>query len=184
MSYGCATKVALAPSALTPGDSVAFGRVNVQLTGPVSRIYAPELRFFEVVNRDNDERFRVDVNAAEAALALKLPPGDYELTRIMINEGAFQAMATPGPTFRVDPGRLNYLGAWRFDISSPTYGRKIELVITSELDEATQSIRAQYPNLSEVPVVSQLAAPARSGTRLYEVTPYPRIWWFRRHHTT
>lgn len=136
------------------------------------------------MNHDTGERFRIDVRAVDSKLFLKLPPGAYELSRIMINEGAFQSLATPGPTFNIEPRKVNYIGTWRVGIGSPTYNRKISVTIANDLSVASQDLLARYPRLSTPSITNQLPTPTESVTRLYETDPYPLIWWFRRHHTT
>ncbi len=181
---GCATRVAPAAGSLEPSDSVAFGRIEVGLTGPTTRIYPPMVRFFELTNRDSGKRFRVDVQAVDSELFLKLPPGTYELNRLMINEGAFQSLANPGPTFSIEPQRANYVGTWRVGVGSPNFNRQISVTIANELPAASEALLSRYPRLSSPSIISQLPTPTESVTRLYETEPYPLIWWFRRHHTT
>ncbi len=184
LNAGCATPIASVPLELHQDDTVAFGRVRVFLTGPTTRAFLPEMRFFELVSQETGNRYRIDIGSADAPMYLSLPPGKYELTRIMINEGAFQAMANPGPTFLVRPNRLNYVGTWQFEVSSPTYDRKVQLSAVMNLDKAIQDLRARYPKLSAAHVHALPLKPGSSVARLHEVDPYPLIWWFRRHHTS
>ncbi|MFQ5991580.1 MAG: hypothetical protein ACE5NA_03995, partial [Nitrospiraceae bacterium] len=158
-------------------------RVQTALAGPTTRVYLPELRFIEVYNRTTGGRYRVDVESTDELFFLKLPPGEYEVNRIMIHEGAFQAMANLAPTFQVSGEALNYIGTWRFGVDSPQYGRMVVVTVVSELDQAAAEAIARYPGWSGHPILTQLPEPAISESRLYEVPPYPRIWWFRRHHT-
>ncbi len=184
LMMGCATKLATIAPALEASDSVAFGRITVGLSGPTTRIYPPMVRFFELTNHDSGERFRIDVLDDDSDLFLKLPPGSYELSRIMINEGAFQSLANPGPMFKVEPRKANYVGTWRVGVGSPTFNRKISVTIADDLSVASQELLSRYPRLSMPSITNQLPTPTESVTRLYETEPYPLIWWFRRHHTT
>lgn len=181
---GCAARLGPFPPTLTGDETLAFGHVSTRLTAPSTRYFAPEIRFLELANQDTGERFRIDVQAAESSLVLALPPGTYELSRIMINEGAFQAMANPGPVFQLGAGTVTYVGTWTFGIAAPFYDRKLTLSVSDELGEATTELTARYPALSTRSIISGLPAPAESVTRLYETEPYPLIWYFRRHHTT
>lgn len=181
---GCATRLGPVPKAVTGKETIAFGHIAARLTAPSTRAYPPEIRFLELFNRETDERFRIDVQAAESRLVLAVPPGTYELSRIMINEGAFQAMANPGPTFRVATGTVTYIGTWTFGIAAPTYDRKIALTVSDDLGEAKAELASRYPSLSTRSITTELPTPPDSVTRLYETDPYPLIWWFRRHHTT
>lgn len=181
---GCATRVAPTAPSLEPSDTVAFGRITVGLTGPTTRIYPPMVRFFELTNHDSGQRYRIDVKAVKSELFLKLPPGTYELSRIMINEGAFQSLANPGPTFTIEARKANYIGTWQVGVGSPTFNRRISVTVGDDLAAASQDLLARYPRLSTPSITSQLPTPTESVTRLYETEPYPLIWWFRRHHTT
>ena len=181
---GCATRLSPIPSNVHPAETVAFGRILIVLTGPTTRAFPPELRFFELVGKETGERYRVDVHSADAAIVLKLPPDQYELSRILINEGAFQAMATPGPTFRVNEGGINYIGTWQFGVASPTYDRKVLFSLGGDIERASEDLFGKYPQLAERALFTELPMPADTVTRLYEVDPYPLFWWFRRHHTS
>ena len=181
---GCATRIPVVLSEVAATDTLAFGRVHVTLSGPTTRAYPPTLRFFEVVNETTGERFRVDVQSDDASLFLKLPPGEYELSRVVINEGAFQAASNPGPLFRVEPDQINYVGTWQFGVASPTYDRKVLLSVANEVEAASRELETRYPELRGRGILTRLPDPPESITRLYEVDPYPLIWWFRRHHTS
>lgn len=181
---GCATRVAPAASELKGNETIAFGRIAARLTAATTRAYIPEVRFFELIRHETGERFRVDVQAADAPLVLTLPPGTYELGRIMISEGGFQAMADLGPTFHVGADTVTYIGTWTFGIAAPTYDREIALTVSDELGQAREKLSSSYPALSARSITSALPSPQKSVTRLHETDPYPLIWWFRRHHTT
>lgn len=182
--WGCTTRLAPDPGELGGSETVMFGHIAARLTAPTTRAYPPEIRFFELVHRESGERFRVDVHGADSPLVLVIPAGTYEMNRIMINEGAFQAMANPGPKFRVAADSVTYIGTWTFGIAAPTYDRKIALTVTDELGEAKAFLFSRYETLSNRPITTELPTPPSSVTRLYETDPYPLIWWFRRHHTT
>lgn len=181
---GCATKLGPIPARVTGSETIAFGQVAARLSAPTSRYYTPQIRFLELVNRETDERFRIDVQAAESPLVLAIPAGTYEVSRVMINEGAFQAMANPGPVFQVGAATVTYIGTWTFDIAAPAYNRKITLTVHDELDKAKADLSSRYPVLSTRPITTRLPTPPDSVARLYEKQPYPLIWYFRRHHTT
>ena len=184
LSIGCATSLDPQHAKWVPAEGATFGRVQTVLIGPTARAYLSELRFIEVYSRTTGDRYCVDVNATDELLFLRLSPGEYEVNRIMIHEGAFQAMANLAPTFRVRGEELNYIGTWRFGMDSPQYGRMVVVSVVSELDQAATEAIARYPGWSWRPILTQLPEPAISDSRLYEVPPYPRIWWFRRHHTS
>lgn len=189
VASGCANWVPALPLAetqpLRPGESLVFGRVVVALTGPFSRIYAPEVRFFELLNRSRGERFAVSVESEDGVFAVTLPVGLYELARVQIREGPFLSMADLNATFQVGPDPILYVGTWRFGVESPRYGRMVLVSLVREQDDqgkTEQEILARYPSLAGLPIASLLPAPASSESRLYEVMPYPRYpRYFRRH---
>ncbi|MGH7256548.1 MAG: hypothetical protein ACREI3_12325, partial [Nitrospirales bacterium] len=78
---------------------------------------------------------------------------------------------------------VTYLGTWRLGVSSPRYGREVLLSFVEELEETWPIVVDRYPGLRDRPITTVLPNPVLSETRLYEVPPYPRIWFFRRHHT-
>jgi hypothetical protein len=180
---GCATKMASLPASLSADQTIVFGKVQANLTGPTTRWYTPQVRFFELMNHSTKERFRVDIESADSPFFLALPPGEYELVRLQINEGAFRSMAQLNSTFQVSRGGLNYLGRWKVKIHPPTYLRLVDVSVETDLEDAKAEVRSLYPDLAGLPIQSQLPTPKDSETRLVEISPYPRVWWFCRHLT-
>lgn len=168
-----------------PSDGTAVvGHVITVLIGPTTRPYVPELRFFELTSVTTQDRFRVNVESEDMWFILPLPPGDYELSRLQISEGGFLATATLGPAFKVVEGHLTYVGTWRLGIESPQYDRGVLLSAVTESEEIVRRMLAPYHFLQDRPLSTDLLSPRTVETRLYEVPPYPRVWWFRRHHTS
>lgn len=190
MLVGCATTLPALPdsSDLTeplPSDgAIVVGHVVTVLIEPTNRAYAPELHFFELINTATQERVRVEVESKDRWFILPLGPGDYELSRLQISEGAFLAMAGLNPGFKVMEGEITYIGTWRLGIESPQYDRSILLSAIAEGREAVHRGLASYPSLQDHPFSTKLLTPATVETRLYEIPPYPKFWWFRRHHTS
>ncbi len=190
MLVGCATTLPALPdsSDLTeplPSDgAIVVGHVVTVLIEPTNRAYAPELHFFELINTATQERVRVEVESKDRWFILPLGPGDYELSRLQISEGAFLAMAGLNPGFKVMEGEITYIGTWRLGIESPQYDRSILLSAIAEGREAVHRALASYPSLQDHPFSTKLLTPATVETRLYEIPPYPKFWWFRRHHTS
>ena len=180
---GCATEMGPLPKSLPDNQPVAFGKVQAFLTGPTNRWYLPQVRFFELKNLTTKQRFRVDLKSADSPFFLSLPAGEYELARVQINEGAFRSMAQLSPTFQVSDGGLNYLGNWELKIHPPTYLRLIDISVESDLEDAKAEVLSIHPDLAGLPIVAQLPTPRESETRLVEMSPYPRVWWFCRHLT-
>lgn len=176
----CATSVPARPAEIWAEGPLAFGRTQAVLSAPSTRWYAPEVRFLELRNRATHERIRVDVVSADGLFVLNLPPGEYELTRVQINEGPFLAMADLTATFRVNPDGVTYLGTWRFMLDSPRTQRMVIVAAVLEQAEAQRQLTARYPDLAGRPLVTVLPDPATAETRLYEVSPYPRYRYFRR----
>lgn len=182
---GCATKL---PSLVKQDQiegSLVVGRVSTVLTGERARRYMPQLRFFELEAQDSSQRYQVEIESADQSFAIDLPPGQYRLTRIQINEGPFMSMADASMMFLVASGMITHVGAWRFGIESPQYGRM--LVVSTNMDEEeTTRVRdflaKHYPSVKERSVVESALQPSQMQARLYEVMPYPRYpRYFRRH---
>lgn len=166
-------------------SGVAVGRVLAVLTGERSRKYEPAVRLFEVENRQTKERFTVDIESNNERFIVSLAPGEYELTRVQINEGPFLSIAQVGSTFSIGSEAVTYLGTWRFGIDSPKYGRMMSVSVVSDEEdraEALETLSLKDPSLYEVVVTTVLPNPQEVRTRLFEVMPYPRVpRYFRRH---
>jgi hypothetical protein len=180
---GCAKEVKPLPETLPENKPVAFGKIQAYLTGPTNRWYLPQVRFFELQNLNTKERVRVDVASADSPFFVSLPAGEWELARVQINEGAFRSMAQLNETFEVSAGSLNYLGTWELKIHPPTYLRLVDIAVESDLEEAKAKLFSVYPDLEGLPVIAKLPTPKDKETRLVEIAPYPRMWWFCRHLT-
>ena len=166
-------------------SGVAVGRVLAVLTGERSRKYEPAVRLFEVENRQTKERFTVDIESNNERFIVSLAPGEYELTRVQINEGPFLSIAQVGSTFSIGSEAVTYLGTWRFGIDSPKYGRMVSVSVASDEEdraEALETLSLKDPSLHDGVVTTVLPNPQEVRTRLFEVMPYPRVpRYFRRH---
>jgi hypothetical protein len=181
---GCVTTLPVRPESVSSDGAIVVGRAVTVLLGPTTRWFIPELRFFEVVNTVTNARIRVDVNSDDAWFVLPLPAGQYELSHIQISEGAFMGVAGLNPQFQVSEDGVTYVGTWRFGVESPQYDRSVLLSAVTERDPSIRDALAPYPVLVDRPIVTHLLTPPTIETRLYEVPPYPRVWFFRRHHTS
>lgn len=165
--------------------SLVVGRAFTILTGPTNRWYEPQVKFFELVRRATDERIRVDIESDDTHFLVTLPAGEYELSRVQINEGPFMAMADLQATFEVSADGITYLGTWRFGVESPRHGRMVVVSAVDDQDDrvaAERETSARYPDQAGVPFKTVLLAPASMQSRLYEVASYPRVdQYFRRH---
>lgn len=182
---GCATELPVRVAEAGISGTLVVGRVVTNITGEVQRIYAPELRSFEVVNTENQERFKVDVQSADEYFSFSLPPGSYELSRVQISEGPFLSMAQLTAGFALKPDMMTFLGTWHFGVDSPKYGRQVIVSMTSDeqdQERAKQFVKHSYPAFDARPMVILIPEPSHEQARLYEVMPYPRILgYFRRH---
>lgn len=182
---GCAKMVPHEPEHSVGSLPVIVGHVRALITGDRSRKFDPEVRWFELVNRDTSERIVVEVQAKACWFIVPLPVGQYELTRVQINEGAFLSMADMGLMFDVPDGLVTYVGAWRFGVQSPQYGRMVIVSVAHDQTDqivVEQELLREYPAWQGVPVVTSLPSPLAVEARLYEVAPYPRMHkYFRRH---
>ena len=93
-------------------------------------------------------------------------------------------MAGLNPQFQASEGNVTYVGTWRFGVESPQYDRSILLSAVAEQEPTLRGALSPYPALEARPITTHLLTPSTFETRLYEVPPYPRVWWFRRHHTS
>jgi hypothetical protein len=182
---GCATELPVMPAATDLSENLVIGRVVTNITGNIKRIYAPELRSFEVVNMGNHERFRVEVQSADEYFLLTLRPGTYELSRVQISEGPFLSMAQLSASFVLKPSVMTFLGTWHFGVDSPKYGRQVVVSMThneQDQERARQFVKDTYPIYHARDPVMLIPEPSHEEARLYEVMPYPRILgYFRRH---
>jgi hypothetical protein len=182
---GCATELPVIVAAGDVSGTLVVGRVVTNITGEVQRIYAPELRSFEVINTENQERFKIDVQSADGYFSLSLPPGNYELSRVQISEGPFLSMAQLSAGFALKPGMMTFLGTWHFGVDSPKYGRQVVVSMTydeQDKERAQQFVKDTYPTFNARSPVMLVPEPSHEEARLYEVMPYPRILgYFRRH---
>jgi len=183
-SLGCASEVQR-PQVIDLGIApVVIGRVTVGLTGERSRKFEPELRWFELVHQDTKDRFLIRVEAEDQAFLVHLPTGVFQLTRAQIGEGPFLSMADYALTFEVPRNGVTYAGTWVFGVDSPQYGRRMSVVARTELEDQQElllHLTREYPALAAQPVTRVQPTPSRAESRLYEVMPYPRYKYFRRH---
>jgi hypothetical protein len=182
---GCVNEIPAIPEEGPLHANVAVGRVVAVLTGERSRIYEPAVRSFEVQNRQTSERFMVQLEPNNERFIVTLAPGDYELTRVQINEGPFLSMAELASTFSLGRNPVTYLGTWRFGVDSPKYGRMVSVsMIKDEEDraEVLHTLALRDPSFDLNTMTTALPAPTEMQARLYEVMPYPRVpRYFRRH---
>jgi hypothetical protein len=181
---GCVTELPTVPGEGAVQSNVAIGRVVAVLTGERSRIYEPAVRSFEVQNRQTNERFTVDIQSDNERFIVPLAPGDYELTRVQINEGPFLSMAELAVTFSVSQDPITYLGTWRFGVDSPKYGRMVSISMVSDEEDRAEALQmlARDQSVHTERVATALPNPPEIQARLYEVMPYPRVpRYFRRH---
>ena len=90
---GCATELPVTVAEADVSGTLVVGRVVTTITGELQRVYPPELRSFEVINTESQERFKVDVKSEDEYFSLSLPPGHYKINRVQISEGPFLSMA-------------------------------------------------------------------------------------------
>ena len=182
---GCATELPVTVAEADVSGTLVVGRVVTIITGESQRIYAPELRSFEVINTESQKRFRVDVQSADEYFSLSLPPGHYDLSRVQISEGPFLSMAQLSASFALKPDVVTFLGTWHFGVDSPKYGRQVVVSMTynvQDQERARQFVKNTYPTFNARSPVMLVPEPAHEEARLFEVMPYPRILgYFRRH---
>jgi len=182
---GCATELPVTVADADGSETLVVGRVVTVITGESQRIYAPELRSFELINTESQERFKVMVQSKDGYFSLSLPAGPYELNRLQINEGPFLSMAQLSASFVLKPDVMIFLGTWRFGVDSPKYGRQVVVSMTHDerdQERAQQFVEDMYPAFKGRSLVMLIPEPSHEETRLFEVMPYPRYSrYFRRH---
>lgn len=184
MSVGCAHQLPSHPAQEDLSEPLVFGHIQVWQKEPSGRIYLPELASLEFISKDGQSRYRVGIEAASSYFFLSLKPGQYQVTRVFIQEGGFRSSAEVPLTFEVPDHGVVYLGGWRFQIEPPNYTRELEVTIVSESVKAIVEMTVRYPTLSSNVVASSLAEPPLLRARMFEVTPYPRFRYFNRHNST
>jgi hypothetical protein len=182
---GCAIELPVTVAQPDVSGTLVVGRVVTSITGELQRIYPPELRSFEVINMENQERYKVDVQSADEYFSLSIPPGHYELSRVQINEGPFLSMAELSASFVLKPDVTTFLGTWHFGVDSPKYGRQVVVSMTydeQDQERAKHFVKDTYPTFNARSPVTLVPEPSHEEARLYEVMPYPRVLgYFRRH---
>lgn len=184
MSMGCAHQLPSHPSQEDLTEPLVFGHIHVWQEEPSGRIYIPELASLEFSSRDGQRRYRVEIEAASSYFFLSLKPGQYQVTRVFIQEGVFRSSAEVPLTFEVPDQGVVYLGGWRFQVDPPNYTRELEVTVVSESVKAIVELTVRYSSLSSIVILSSLAEPPLLRARLFEVTPYPRFRYFNRHNST
>jgi hypothetical protein len=182
---GCITELPVTVAQSDVSGTLVVGRVVTIITGESQRIFSPELRSFEVINKLSQERFKVIVQSKDEYFSLSLPAGPYELNRLQISEGPFLSMAQLSASFVLKPDVLTFLGTWNFGVDSPKYGRQVVVFMTydeQDQERAQQFVKDTYPAFGARAPVMLIPEPSHEEARLYEVMPYPRIvGYFRRH---
>jgi hypothetical protein len=182
---GCVTELPVIVAEANVSGTLVVGRVVTTITGELRRAYPPELRSFEVINTESQERFKVYVKSEDEYFSLSLPPGHYKINRVQISEGPFLSMAQLTGSFVLKPEVMTFLGTWRFGVDSPKYGRYVIVSMIhdeQDLKRAQQFVKDSYPTFDARTMVIQIPEPSHEETRLFEVMPYPNYArYFRRH---
>ncbi len=156
-----------------------FGQVQLSTSGPNPRSFPAQLRFFDVVNIETQERTRVRIGKAEGAFTMSLNPGHYEIIRIQINEGPFMTESQISHTFQIKPNVLTYLGKWELDVDTPRTQRMVRIKISEDRSSWLAIVETE-PRLKTKSVVNFLPEPIAGETRLYAVAPNPKVKYFYR----
>lgn len=182
---GCVTEVPTTVQASNGRMVLVAGRAVAVITGDRARKFGPEVRRVELLQRHTGVRYSVMVGGDDKTFAFFLPVGEYEVTRVQINEGPFLSIAQLASSFSIGEEAIVYVGTWRFGVDSPRYGRMVlvSMIADDELRPLIEEmIRTQYPAFGSEPLTTVVPLPAETVTRLYEVQPYPRYpKYFQRH---
>ena len=182
---GCAAELPVTVAEADVSGTLVVGRAVTTIRGQAQRVYPPELRSFEVINRESEERYKIYVKSEDEYFSFSLPPGRYTINRVQISEGPFLSMAQFTGNFVLEPDVVAFLGTWRFGVDSPKYGRQVMVsIILDEQDHqrAQQFVRDSYPTFDARPMMILIPEPSHEQARLFEVMPYPNYpRYFRRH---
>lgn len=174
------------PAADGPPTVLLIGRAVTVLTGDRARKFEPTVREMELIDRGGGTRYRVNVGGNDTNFAVFLPPGQYDVNRVQINEGPFLSIAQPPLSISLSEGPIVFSGTWRFGVESPKYGRMVFLSVSGDEASRTQleqKVQTEFPTLASSPVITTLPVPTEVQARLFEVAPYPRVpRYFRRHY--
>ena len=176
---GCVAKGSLKLKGDNDQEAIALGFVQVEATGPYSRGYQTQLRFFHLLNINTQERIRVDVKSDDKAFAVTLAPGEYEVIRVQLNEGPMMVEAYVNLRFQVLPSGTTYLGMWQFDVDTPRTQRMLRTEISHE-QLHWDKISEMYRSLKEETMVVSLPDPRIDETSLFIVAPNPKISYYYR----
>jgi hypothetical protein len=91
---GCVTELPVTVAEADVSGSLVVGRVITITTGELQRIYPPELRSFELINAENQERFKVYMTSEDGHFSRSLSPGRYAINRVQVSEGPFLSMTS------------------------------------------------------------------------------------------
>lgn len=183
LGNGCVETLQHVSESFPKEGAVAFGRIKVISSGSMKRWYDPEVRFIELRDQSNDRRFQLEIESAQSLFAFSLPEGKYQITRVQIREGGFRGMAELSASFTIAPEKVNYLGTWTFTVAAPYYDRDIILTVSSELIQTLAETQMTFPQFTSRSMVNNLAQPMKVRSRLFEISPYPRVRWFQRSPT-
>ena len=184
MTLGCVHQVVAYHPQESLKEPLVFGHIELWQAEPSGRRYLPELSKFEFIEKEGGRRYRMSINASSFYFFLSLNPGQYQITRVFIQEGWFRANAEVPLEFKVPEQGVAYLGMWRLQIGPPNFMRKLGVKVFSQPVEAMAELRMKYPAVSLNSVQTELAEPVELRSRLYPITPYPRFWWFNRQNPT
>ena len=81
--------------------------------------------------------------------------------------------------FYVPPGRITYLGEWQFEVDTPRTIRQVRIHLSEGTPEAISKISDLITSKHST-METVVPKPDSFITRVYSVSPMPRIKYFRR----
>lgn len=160
-------------------ESMVSGFIKVRPSGPYSRGFVTQLRFFHVLNLDTQERFQVDIQSAEKGFSFALDPGDYEVIRVRINEGPMMMESHVSLPFQVLPNKQIFLGTWYLEVDSPRTQRMLRLEMLADQPQG-EGFNASQNSQREETLVAMVPQVEKNEVRLYTVAPYPKVYFYYR----
>jgi len=160
-------------------SSIVFGIIEVTEIGPNPRQFPARVGFVDVVHARTQKWTRIKINPTSQTFAVSLNPGHYEITRLQISEGPFTAQSYLSGTFNIAASDVTYLGTWQLNVDTPRTQRMMRFDV-SEDSLNWDEVFEKYPAMKGKSVVSSFPTLLEKETRMYVVSPNPKLKYFYR----
>jgi len=143
-----------------PGDGLIFGRI-VMLRDK-RNVFTELPRFnnefgWELTQTASGKRYVISPLTQDGPFVLALPPGLYEVTKLMVEDRAGQWEGLLVASFVVKPGTLTYLGTWEIEFTNLGPSSKVRGRVVDQLNEARDDLQQTYGGTPQSITVGTLA---------------------------